>query len=215
MLVAGWTTGNLSGTGTATGTDDGFVRRYSPEGGVRWTSQFGVAGVLTRATSVAVSPAGDVYVAGRTLGALGGQTLLGTQDGFLRAYTYDGGYRWTRLDGSATGISLTGATAVTVNSAGNVDVAGSTDGALAGCTVANPCTLLGATDAYVRQYTRGASVLWTRQIGTAAPDPDSITQGMALAATRGTALFMGGVTTGEFPTFTNDDRQDGLIAKIA
>ena len=103
VYVAGFTTGNLSGTGSV-GTQDGFLRRFSQAGAVAWTDQFGVSAKATTAAGVAVSPDNYIYVAGDTTGGLGGQTLVGAQDGFLQKYSTSGTLIRTKLVG--TGLPL-------------------------------------------------------------------------------------------------------------
>jgi hypothetical protein len=102
----------------------------------------------------AVGPAGDVYVTGHTDGALA-VALIGTQDGYVRAYNMGGDYRWTRHIG-ATG-QASQANSVAVDSGANVDVVGSTNGTLTACLPAD-CTHQGAAgvaDGFARKLSRG------------------------------------------------------------
>ena len=55
-----------------------------------WTKLIGVAGVDSKANSVAVDGSGNVYVTGRTAGNLDGQTKTGTEDAFLIKYDSSG-----------------------------------------------------------------------------------------------------------------------------
>ena len=64
-----------------------------------WTRQFGTSG-YDFARAVAVDPEGNVYVAGRTEGALPGQVSSGDFDAFVRKYDRDGDEVWTRQFGT-------------------------------------------------------------------------------------------------------------------
>ena len=55
-----------------------------------WTKLIGVAGVDSKANSVAVDGSGNIYVTGRTKGNLDGQTMTGTEDAFLIKYDSSG-----------------------------------------------------------------------------------------------------------------------------
>src|SRR5438094_713656 len=76
-----------------------------------WTRQFGTR-ECDEALGVAVSGAGDVYVAGGTRGALPGQATAGLPDAFIGKYDADGNARWTRQFGSP---EVDGALGVTVS----------------------------------------------------------------------------------------------------
>jgi len=82
VYVTGYTTGALESA--SAGGFDAFVRALDGSGDLRWTRQFGTGG-LDVAYGVATDADGDVYVAGRTGGALEGSSA-GGQDAFVRAY---------------------------------------------------------------------------------------------------------------------------------
>src|SRR5688572_6704340 len=67
---------------------------------VIWTAQFGTR-EADEADAVAVDPAGNLYVAGQTFGALPGHTSEGMIDAFLRRYDAHGVEIWTRQFGSS------------------------------------------------------------------------------------------------------------------
>jgi len=86
IYVAGSTNGSMAGS---KGKWDGFIRKYSPTGGVLWTRQFGTsADDLVK--DVAVNRTGYAYVVGYTNGSLSG-TNGGGRDMFIRKYSPTGG----------------------------------------------------------------------------------------------------------------------------
>lgn len=140
------------------GGDDCFVRKYLPDGRRRWMRVFGTpAGDYCR--GVAIARNGAIYVAGYTSGSLAGSSA-GGQDAFVRKYRPDGSVAWTRQFGTSGSEQ---AYAVAVDDAGNVLVAGHTNGALNGPS-------RGVWDGFVRKFRADGRHVWTRQFGTAGSD---------------------------------------------
>ncbi len=159
VYVVGSTTGNLDGN-TLTGTQDFFLTIYDPAGNKVRTRQLGVTGHSTIATGVAVDLSGNVYVAGYTNGGLDGNTLTGTQDFFLTMYDKNGTKIRTKQLGVAT--FSTAANSVTVDSLGNVYVAGYTYGGLDGNT------LTGNQDFFLTMYDASGVKQRSQQLGVTA-----------------------------------------------
>src|SRR5207248_385947 len=113
---------------TSFGGYDGFVRRYSRDGSLAWTNQFGSASD-DRVVWVAADSSG-VYVTGWTRGTLPGQTNAGGLDVVIRAYTPTGAVSWTKQWGGSADDQ---ANSVATDSSGVV-IAGETTGALSGQT---------------------------------------------------------------------------------
>ncbi len=124
-------------------------------GDVLATWQLGTAD-HERAWSTAVDADGYVYVAGHTIGALGGPNA-GSLDAFVRRYSPSGQTVWTRQFGTPR---RDDATAVAVDPAGNLFVAGETSGSMDGSMDTNQ------VDGFVRKYDPAGTVIWTRQFGT-------------------------------------------------
>ncbi len=131
--VVGSVRGALPGQ-TWLGTDDAFVIRLS-QGAIAmpcalvgdsraWVRQFGSSD-QDAAFGVAADGFGNVYAVGRAHGALPGQTGFGLYDGFLRKYDPAGAELWTRQFGREWD---EWASAVAVDGAGSVYVAGAWDG---------------------------------------------------------------------------------------
>ncbi len=148
VYVVGSTGGNLAATNS--GSDDAFVRKYSPSGAVVRTKQFTFSDYAV-AQSVAVDGSGNVYVAGYSSGL--------DSSGFVRKFSNVGATLWTRIldnfsDEYVKDISVRGS---------YIYVAGFTYGSYAGPN-------LGGSDAFVRRYNASGTILWTRQFGTSADD---------------------------------------------
>lgn len=98
VYVLGVTNGNLV---SQPQSRDGFLRKYTQDGTVVWTKQFG-SSTTDDFTGVAVNSSG-VYVSGGTTGTLAGQTKLGgLWDGIVYKFDLNGNEVWTRQIGSST-----------------------------------------------------------------------------------------------------------------
>jgi len=156
--VAGlaWTAdGDLVAAGrTRAGPDDAtaFVRRFDPDGVLRWHREFKLTlgPAYDAVEAVVVGPSGEIVVAGFTVG-----------DAFVRRLDAAGELCpdacWTRTISTAGSVRAEG---VAVDAAGRVAVAGWTQGALPGSSSE------GGDDAYVRVYAASGDVVWTRQFGS-------------------------------------------------
>jgi hypothetical protein len=174
VVVAGRVSGTLARPHA--GNFDAFVRAYTPDGEPLWTEQFGTA-TDDVVESVAVGSDGRIAVTGSTRNALDGGHA-GAADAFVRVYEPDGTLVWARQFGT-TGEDE--ARAVGVDAAGNVLVAGRTEGALIGSSA-------GDVDGFVRKYDPNGTVRWTQQIGTSSFD--SI-EGLAVDPPTGEVLVVG------------------------
>jgi hypothetical protein len=119
-----------------------------------WLQQFGTSG-WEELTGLAADGEGGVYVTGWTQG-----TGSGGGDAFLRKYDTNGIVKWTRQFGNG---SDTRSVAIVAGASG-VYAVGWTSGALTGQPSA------GGQDAWIRKYSAGGAVQWTRQFGTASGD---------------------------------------------
>jgi len=156
VAVAGRVRGTLA-TPHAGGFD-AFVRVFEADGSVVWTSQFGTD-FDDEARSVSVGSDGRVAVAGYTRRALDG-AHAGGADAFVRVYERDGTLAWARQFGTTAADE---ARAVGIDAAGNVVVAGYTEGSLVGVGAAG-------RDAFVRKFDPDGATRWTQQFGTFGSD---------------------------------------------
>ncbi len=123
--VTGYTGGNLGGTGSGAG----YLTSFSSTGTRRWTTQFG--GTLpTDANAVKVDGAGNIYVAGRSQNAFG-STSYGTWDAYFLRFNGSGVVQQGTTLGT---LGPDGASGLALDNAGNVYIAGTTFGTLAGAS---------------------------------------------------------------------------------
>ena len=167
IYVTGWTDGDLDGNVSAGGYD-GFIVEYDATGAKQWTKQFG--GTYDEvANAAAIDAAGNIYIAGDTDGGFDGNVNPGAasfaNDGFLIAYDRAGTKLWTREFGT---IADDHANGVATNANGNVYVAGSTSGVLAGTPLGT--SNAGGLDLALVVYNSAGFLQWTRQLGTTADD---------------------------------------------
>jgi len=182
------------------GNIDAFLRKYDASGNEAWTRQFGTFG-NDEALGVTVDGIGNVYVVGTTEGALPDQTYEGYTDAFVRKYNASGDEVWTRQFGF-TGID--GASAVSVDAAGNVYVAGKVEGALSGETYE------GFIDAFVRKYDASGTELWTRHLASSARDG-----ALAIATNTMGKVYVAGETEGSLRGQTHLGDTDIFLTQVA
>jgi hypothetical protein len=156
LLVAGYTFGSLAGPNA--GDRDVFVMKLAPTGSTVWARQLGSAGD-DFSRDVAVDGAGNVVVTGYTSGSLF-DTISGSRDAFVAKFDAAGDLLWGRQMSSGGVDSGWG---VAVDGAGNIVVAGSTEGLLGDVHH-------GGVDAFVTKFDPSGTPLWTRQFGTGASD---------------------------------------------
>jgi len=193
VYVVGSTGGDLDGT--SQGSLDGFIRKYSSSGSILWARQFGSFGVDV-ATAVATDASDNAYVVGYVFDD---EDHLGNSDVFVGKFSADGSPSWRKK--LADTISPENATGVAV--AGSYFyVVGFTDGSLAGS--------LGGRDAFIRKYTSGGVVVWTRQFGTSRRD------GATGVAVDGSGnVYVAGFTAGALFGSNSDGDVDMFIRRYS
>lgn len=165
------------------GTDsDSFVVKCDDQGAMLWARTLGTDQPES-AYGVATDAAGNVYVAGDTLGGLDGSVSGGDADGFVVKYDGAGTKQWTRQFGTDRSDV---AASVIVDAKKGVYVAGSTEGGLDGN--ANS----GLNDLFLIKYDAAGTKQWVRQLGTRGYDYPA---DMDLDPSGG--VFVSGTTTGD------------------
>jgi hypothetical protein len=177
-FVTGSTAGGLDGNPFAGGIDL-FVVKYDAGGVRQWTRQLGTA-QYDEPHGIAIDGRGNLFVAGRTGGALDGNVAAGADDLFVVKYSSSGVKQWTRQLGGAGNDS---GWAVATDWAGNVYVAGITDGSFDGHPSA------GNYDYVVVKYDGLGAKAWSRQQGAASTD-----RAFAIATDAAGDVFVAGDT---------------------
>jgi hypothetical protein len=196
VLVAGFTDGVLEGN-TSRGDSDGFVVKYDAAGTRLWTRQLGTAG-YDLVTSVATDAAGNVVVAGYTLGAFEGYARAGGADAFVVKYDAAGTMLWARQFGTA---SHDQARSVATDAAGNVLVAG-----FAGTGYAD---LDAGKQLLVRKYDAAGTEVWTRGLGSASDDEAS-----SVATDAAGNVLVAGLTSGQLGSGPSAGSADLYVMKL-
>lgn len=200
IYLAGSTLGALDGNSNA-GGEDLCLLKFDPAGTRLWTAQFGtVAG--DGANAVAVDGAGNVYIAGFTLGSLPGANAgnSGGSDLFLIKYNAAGILQWVRQLGSAGADQARG---VAVDGAGNIYVTGSTLATLPGFGNVNA----GGEDLFLLKYDSTGVLQWVRQFGSVAGD-----QAYGVAVGSNGQIFVVGATLGALPGNASLGGSDAFLA---
>lgn len=206
VYIVGYTNSGATIDGySASGDSDIVIAKYNSSGTKLWSRQFGAVGAsaLTFPGGIAIDSSNNIYIAGGTSGgtALDGTTRIGTSDGFIVKYNSYGLKMWTREFGVASG--TVGAGAISIDSSGNLFIAGATTKALDGNT------LTGTTDFFVMRFDSSGNRIWTKQLG-AAGQP-STARGIALDSTGD--VYVGGGTWGNLDGNTLAGSMDYFITK--
>jgi hypothetical protein len=182
----------VAGVGSVARAQDGLE--------FEWVDQFGGAPPASD-FGRAVDVDGNVYVVGQGNGTFPGQASAGGFDAFVRKYDAAGNVVWTRQFGTS---GTDDASGVALDGSGGVYVAGDTNGTLPGQTSA------GGTDAFVRKYDAGGTVVWTRQFGGASTDH---LDGVAVDSA-GQTVYVAGDTFGALPGQTSAGASDVFVQKL-
>ncbi len=153
---------------TAYGPMDVLIAKYSSTGAYLWAEHFGGASTgVPVANGVAVDGSGDITIAGYFSGSVnfGGGLLTntGAADIFVARYTAAGAYLWAQRFGSAGGVGTSRATAVAVDSGGNVVFTGGFQN-----TVnfgGGSLTSAGSYDIFVAKYSAAGAYVWAKRFG--------------------------------------------------
>jgi len=203
VWIGGQTAGTLAGE-TSAGGRDGFLQKYSPDGTLLCTDQFGSAGdeTVTGIRVDAVAPA--VYVSGDTTGVLGG-TSYGASDVYVRRYDLDCHPQWTTQLGSAGGSDVFVQQLFPDGTLGCHDQFGTGFNEVGEIVVNSPLLLVGATtetaggdsDGLLARYDLNCTPVWSTPFGTAG---NETVGGLGLGPDDAdpAALFVGGSTTDAF-----------------
>jgi len=201
-FVVGTTSGLLDAQPNA-GSDDIFLRRYSPAGAHLGTHTFGSPDQDV-ASDIAISPTGRLHIAGAATGLMAGSSAaFGGTDGVLISVDRaTGGSVTVRQFGSAV-IGHDQAFSVGADATGDVYVVGETEQGFNG----QATTVV--MNAFVLRFGAGETLLWTRLFGGIL-----FTQGFAAAADAGLGVFIGGLVSGTLPGNVRVGGSDAFVARF-
>ncbi|MCT7961168.1 Ig-like domain-containing protein [Laspinema sp. D1] len=160
-----------------------------------WIKQFGSSSE-DNAKGITIDSAGNLYITGQTYGNLGG-TFFGGTDAWIAKYNSSGTQQWVKQLGTA---SAEWSESITVDSAGNSYITGSTTGNLGG-------TNAGLYDAWVTKYDSSGTQQWVRQLGTTADDSSN-----SISLDSAGNLYITGTTSGSLGG-TSAGNGDAWVAK--
>jgi len=134
LYVAGFSDSafvNVSSLNSPSGSNDGFIAKYHPDGTFQWSVFIGGSGddgIL----SIKLGSDNSIYVGGYTSSSsFNGQTNNGGYDGFLSKYSNAGVHQWTKFIGGANNEFIR---SIVIDNAGGIYVAGSTASSFNGQT---------------------------------------------------------------------------------
>ena len=151
--------------------------------------------------AITQAPDGGIYVVGRTTSSVAGQDIRGEADLVLIRYDSNGKQVWSRVLGAAG--EANGAS-VAVDSAGNIVVAGSVQGALGGTSD------LGGEDSLVVKFNADGVEQWTQRFGAAGND-----RANAVTIGEDGTIYVAGEARGSFGGMINQGSLDGYVRAIS
>jgi len=215
-----YVTGTFQGTADfgggplkSAGSGDALVLKLTPDGAYVWANQIGGSGIdLANAVAVRdnrVVVAGDfrnsIVVNGTTF------TSAGDRDAFVAKLTTDGAYVWIRQFG---GVGLDSASAVAIDSGGNVVVAGLffDDVNFGG----DPLTSAGDSDVFlVKLSANSGAHLFSKRFGSDSPDHADALSLDSADNIYMTGQFTGTVSFGGPTPLTATNQGDVFLAKYS
>lgn len=169
VYVLGSTETGIGNGAVVGGASDLYLAKYDQYGTLRWARQFGTEASEVPASTMAVSPNGDVYIAGSTTGAftsVANAGFPGTHDVFIIKFDRNGNQKWVRQYGS---IGDDVALSIARSSIGELYISASTTGVFNSGT-RPPNASAGGIDALVLKTNVGGTLRWSYQFGTAGDD---------------------------------------------
>ena len=155
--ITGHTSGNLSGTGSAGGSDI-FIAKYDISGNQLWLKQFGTTGQES-GMDISVDLNGSSYVTGSTSGDLDGTGNAGADDIFIAKYDSSGNQLWLKQFEGNTSETNSQDIAVDVN--GNSYITGKAVGSMV-C----PQGLLSSNGVFITKLDTFGNLLWLKKLCT-------------------------------------------------
>jgi hypothetical protein len=220
VVVTGYFLGSTDFGGgplASTGASDVFVVKLNASGAHLWSKHFGGSGSLSSGRSVAVDASG-VLVAGGFSGPLdfggGPITASGSADAFLlKLDAASGAHVWSQHFGAGPMSSITAASGVTVDVAGNLLVTGDFTGAVK--FGGPPILSAGVQDVFLAKLEPGGGDVWSERFGD--PGSTQTSAGVATDASNNVLVagyFSGSIDFGPGP-LVSMGAMDIFVAKFA
>ena len=198
IYVAGKTNGEFDEQKNI-GDYDICLVKFNSFGTKQWTEIYG-SPEWDSGNGVSVDFEDNIYVAGTTFGEFSMQTNAGASDICLTKFKPSKTKEWVRIYGSS---DYDSGNSVSVDSAGNIYVAGKTDGEFDGQTNA------GKYDICLTKYNSSIVKQWTEIYGSTEND-----YGLAVSANSVGDSYVAGYTEGEFYGQTNVGLFDICLTKF-
>jgi hypothetical protein len=180
--------------------------KLGPTGADVWTRTLAFGDDEVVVNAIAVDASGNVYLAGE----LSGDSATGTSDAFVRKYSTSGTELWTRQvttnsDRGDPEDSREYASALAVDSSGNVFIGGSAGKSLGG----GPST--GSGPFFLRMLDASGGVLWTRQFGPSSTDVFEDALSALVVSADGATIYAAGTVRGALPANTHAGGADAFV----
>lgn len=195
-FVAGLTDGSFGGPGL--GTYDAAIAKFSPDGDLLWTRQYGGISV-TMAEAVVTDSLGNAYIAGWTDGTFSSPKAPG-RFAFLIKISPSGDFMWVRYAGDPI-YSIT-CDAADIGPDDCVYIAGQA-GILPGHAPS------GSADAYVVKFDSDGNQIWGSLFGSAAEE-----RCYAVSVDNAGFVYAAGFTKGDYGAPNAGDR-DAFLTKLS
>ncbi|HEY9824141.1 MAG TPA: SBBP repeat-containing protein, partial [Stenomitos sp.] len=192
VFITGFTFGSLGSTNQ--GYRDVWVAKYSPDGTLVWVKQLGTPGA-DYSYDVATDSNGNVFISGRTNGALEG-TYKGQFDAWVAKYSPDGTLVWVKQLGTPY---VDYSYSIATDRNGNVFITGLTGGTLGGTSYNR------RADAWVAKYSSDGVLKWVKQLFTSGYE-----QSFGVTTDSQGNVFITGTTDG----IVGDANQGGIDAWV-
>ncbi|GIW26157.1 Ig-like domain-containing protein [Meiothermus sp.] len=177
----------------------GFVLKLGPNGNRINSIKLDEATASANGLNAVAVSGTSLYLGGYTAGTVPSGTNAGGEDAALYKYDTDLTFQWAQQLGSAGNDRIT---ALGVDAAGDVYVAGFANGALPSKAA------VGQTDAFAAKYSAAGTQQWLEQFGT--PFGDSAN---ALVVS-GSSVYVAGYVTGDFVAGTYNGGTDLFLVKF-
>lgn len=212
--------------GGATNSGDAFVAKFTPSGSLLWATYFGGSN-NEQGLALATDNSGNVYLAGYSSSTVGIATVGayqstqgGSDDAFIAKFSSSGSLVWASYYG---GTGMDRAYAVTVDTANNVYLAGSTRSSSGIATTGGHQTTISSTgsdEGFIVKFDSTGSRLWATYYGGNGGDiirslAVDAANNIVMAGQTTSASTTGIASTGAWQSTYGGSNNDGFIARFS